>query len=101
MFKRLPDRTSDVVRFSFDGIEISAQRGDTIAAALLAAGRLTLRQTPVSGTPRGPYCLMGICFECLVTIDGAANRQACMVIVEDGMTVQTQRGPAAPLQAAT
>jgi predicted molibdopterin-dependent oxidoreductase YjgC len=94
MFRRLPDYRRETVAFTFDGRPLSAMRGDTLAAALLSAGVTTLRSTPVSGSPRGPYCMMGVCFECLVRVDGRSNRQACLVTVEEGMRVETQRGAA-------
>lgn len=92
MFRRLPDDQRAVVRLSFDGRAIEARDGDSVATALLANGIAQFRTTPVSDTPRGPFCLMGTCFDCLVDIDGVANRQACMIQVRDGMTIQTQRG---------
>ncbi|MEZ0167594.1 (2Fe-2S)-binding protein [Microvirga sp. TS319] len=92
MFQRLSDRASGEVIFTFDGRPITASVGDSVAAALLAAGIRVCRTTPVSGTPRGPYCLMGVCFECLVRIDGMDNRQGCLVTVQEGMRVETQRG---------
>jgi predicted molibdopterin-dependent oxidoreductase YjgC len=93
MFQRLPDAASaPVVPITIDGEPAHARVGDTVAAALLAAGRATCRSTPVSGAPRGPYCMMGVCFECLVSVDGVGNRQGCQVIVQPGMAVQTQRG---------
>lgn len=93
MFQRLPDAASaPVVPITIDGEPVQARAGDTVAAALLAAGRATCRSTPVSGAPRGPYCMMGVCFECLVSVDGIGNRQGCQVIVQPGMAVQTQRG---------
>ena len=75
-----------------DGGAIEAREGDTVAAALLAAGIVQFRTTPVSGTPRGPLCMMGVCFECLVTIDGVGSRQACLTLVRPGMKIETQRG---------
>ena len=63
-----------------------------LAAALLAVGIDRCRTTPVTGAPRLPYCLMGVCFDCLVTIDGVGSRQACLVPVHDGMKVETQQG---------
>jgi len=51
-----------------------------------------VRETAVSAAPRAPYCLMGVCFDCLVDIDGMPNRQACMTIVRDGMRISRQRG---------
>lgn len=92
MFRRRHD--GDAVHFTFEGEELAAKAGESVAAALLAAGVTAFRETPVSGAPRGPFCLMGICFECLVEIDGAENQQACMVRVSDGMRVRRQRGPA-------
>lgn len=92
MFRRLHDSDADIVTLSFDDIPIDARAGDSVAAALLAAGIISCRTTPVSGAPRAPYCMMGVCFDCLVTIDGVGNRQACLVRVRDGMRVETQRG---------
>jgi sarcosine oxidase subunit alpha len=59
---------------------------------MLAAGLSRCRTTPVSGAPRAPYCMMGVCFDCLVTIDGVGNRQGCLVRVRDGMQVEIQLG---------
>lgn len=95
MFARLPDLAGAPVEFMLDGESRTARAGDSVAAALLAAGRLACRSTPASGAPRGPYCLMGVCFECLVTIDGRANQQGCMIAIAPGMRVETQRGPRA------
>jgi predicted molibdopterin-dependent oxidoreductase YjgC len=92
MFRRLPDRATVTVTFTFDGRRIEAADGDSVAAALLASGIGTCRTTPISGAPRGPYCMMGVCFECLVTIDGVGNRQGCLELVREGMRVETQRG---------
>ena len=62
------------------------------AAALLAAGITITRTTPAGGKPRGPYCMMGSCFDCLAVIDGVASRQACMTPVRAGMRVERQDG---------
>src|SRR6218665_1805772 len=61
--------------FTCDGRPRTGRAGATVAAALLANGVTACRATPVSGAPRAPYCMMGICFECLVVIDGIGNRQ--------------------------
>jgi predicted molibdopterin-dependent oxidoreductase YjgC len=92
MFRRLPDAAVATVSITVDGLTISARAGDTVAAALLGAGLGAFRTTGVSGASRGPYCLMGVCFDCLVAIDGVGSRQACLVQVRDGMRVETQRG---------
>ena len=59
---------------------------------LLAAGETSLRDTPISGAPRAPYCMMGVCFDCLMEIDGVGNRQACLTPVAAGMQVRRQHG---------
>jgi len=90
MFERVGHRQRPDVVISVDGVRTVAKEGDTVAAALLAAGLLATRRTPVSGAPRGPYCMMGACFECLATIDDAGNRQACLIPVRAGMRISTQ-----------
>ena len=91
MFKRLAE-SGQAVALTVDGRPVTARAGDTVAAALLASGIDRCRTTPVTGAPRAPYCLMGVCFDCLVTIDGVGSRQACLVPVHEGMTVETQLG---------
>jgi len=63
---------------TWNGDEIPARSGESLAASLLAAGVTHFRDTALSGVPRGPLCLMGACFDCLVEVDGVANRQACL-----------------------
>jgi len=92
VFRRPPDDERPVVRLTFEGRAIEAREGDSVAAALLAAGVGPCRTTAVSGAPRAPYCMMGACFDCLVAIDGVGNRQACLVPVAEGMAVAMQRG---------
>ena len=92
MFRRLPDPAGGVIAFDFEGTAFEAREGDSVAAALLANGVLAFRTMPVSGTPRGPWCLIGECHECLVEIDGEPNRQACMIEVQANMRVRRQHG---------
>ncbi len=92
MFRRLPNLGGETVNFTIDGRPATARLGDTVAAALLASGIESCRTTPVSGAPRAPYCMMGVCFECLVTINGIGNRQGCLIPVAEGMTIETQKG---------
>lgn len=82
------------VHFTFEGRPMQAQAGETVAVALLAGNVGAVRSTPVSGAARAPYCMMGACFECLVTIDGRPNRQACMTEIREGMAVTRQKGAA-------
>ena len=92
MFKKRPETSGETIAIEVNGKRLDARAGDTVAAALLAAGFVHTRQTPVSGAPRAPYCMMGVCFECLVTIDDVANLQACTVIVRQGMRIATLKG---------
>src|SRR5262249_29616478 len=92
MFRRLPDSPARPVAFTFEGAPATGVAGDSVASALLALGHRQRRDSAVSGTARGPYCLRGGCSECLVTIDGVANRQGCMTRLRDGMVVVCQRG---------
>jgi predicted molibdopterin-dependent oxidoreductase YjgC len=71
---------------TFEGQELHLPEGANLAAALLAAGITTFRHTPVSGAPRGPFCMMGACFDCLVEVDGV-TRQACMMEVSAGLVL--------------
>lgn len=92
MFKRIRS-ISKPIRFRFEERELTAQAGDSVAAALLGADVIVFRQVSDNGDQRGPYCMIGNCFECLVEIDGEPNRQACQERVREGMRVRRQRGP--------
>jgi predicted molibdopterin-dependent oxidoreductase YjgC len=92
MFKRLHDDEEAFVTITIEDRRIRVPASDTVAAAMLAAGFEFARTTPVSGARRAPYCMMGICFECLVEIDGVPNQQACQTQVHEGMTVDLQKG---------
>ncbi|CAL9350736.1 (2Fe-2S)-binding protein [Streptomyces sp. enrichment culture] len=73
-----------------DGEPLSFVEGQTVAAALVAAGRLSWRTSRVGRRPRGVFCGIGVCFDCLVTIDGAGGQRACLVPARPGMTVTTE-----------
>lgn len=69
--------------------------GISVAAALLTQGARDFRSSIVGNVSRAPYCMMGVCFECLVEIDGVPARQSCMVPVRDGMHIRRQLGAVA------
>jgi len=79
------------VTLSVDGEPCTVPSGASVASALLQRGSIA-RLTGLSGSARAPYCMMGVCFECLVQIDGVPGRQACMVVAEPGMDVRRQDG---------
>ena len=76
----------------FEDQPIYAHEGDSIASALLANGICATRNTAVSGASRGPFCMMGACFECLAEVDGRAGIQTCMVAAREGMRIRRQHG---------
>lgn len=95
-----PNRQTDSGRLSasehsrsitiyFDGHSLGAQEGQTVAAALLAAGITVFRYTFRYHKPRGLFCGMGVCYECLVNIDGETPKRACLIKVRDGMRIST------------
>ncbi len=74
-----------------DGVKIAAYEGETIGAALLAAGRRTLRYTHKFERPRGLYCGIGLCQECRMTVNGIPNTQTCQTLATPGCRVETQK----------
>jgi predicted molibdopterin-dependent oxidoreductase YjgC len=87
-----PLPAADEVSLTFDGREIAARAGEPLLAALFAAGVRAVRTMPVSGEPRGGWCLVGRCADCLVVVDGVPNLRACLIPARPGMRVETQRG---------
>ncbi len=79
------------VSFNFDGRELDAIDGEPIAVALLAAGVRVFRTTP-AGHPRGGFCFVGRCADCLMVVDGVPNTRACQTAIRAGMRVETQQG---------
>ena len=93
MFKPMKEvAVSRVVDIYVDGRLVQVAADQTLALALMQVGVATMRHSAVSEAPRAPLCLMGVCFECLVQVDGRANVQACMVKVSEGMKVVLQHG---------
>jgi D-hydroxyproline dehydrogenase subunit gamma len=79
------------VAITVDGEPVVAYAGETVATVLIAEGHHATRTT-VGGEPRGVFCGMGVCFDCLVVIDGVPNTRACMTFVAEGMDVRRQEG---------
>jgi sarcosine oxidase subunit alpha len=78
------------VNFTFDGERLTAAEGETVAAALYAQGRRTLRINRDDGGARGAFCFMGVCQECVVLIEGRQT-EACRTRISDGLVVETVR----------
>lgn len=95
-FTLLWEGSAAPIRIVFEGTDVPAVPGQSVAAALLAAGIFRFRSTPAAAAPRGAYCMMGVCFDCLLVVDGVPNTQACMIQVRDGMRVEAQDGAPDP-----
>jgi len=80
------------IEFIFDGKIISALSGQSVGSALLAANQRSLRKTRFNKNKRGIFCGIGVCFDCLVVVDGVTNQRACIIEARPGMKVQTQDG---------
>lgn len=71
-----------------DGTTLRLPEGEMLAASLLASGTLAFGRSIIAGEPRGPYCLMGTCFQCAATVDGEPHTRTCRVAVRAGMRVE-------------
>jgi hypothetical protein len=82
----------DTFTISYDGEPLPVTAGQTIAAALIGAGHAGWRRTRVRGESRGLFCGIGVCFDCLVTVNDTRSVRACLVTAEPGDVVRTERG---------
>ena len=90
MIKRIDSQKTGMIKIYFEGELINAHKGQTVASALLEAGVTHFQNTTSRGSQRGPFCMMGVCFDCLVEIDELPNQQACMVNVYQEMKIRRQ-----------
>ncbi|MDI3534047.1 MAG: hypothetical protein PWQ82_412 [Thermosediminibacterales bacterium] len=86
------DKRKENVTIVVDGKKIKAIEGEPIAAALMAAGIRVFRKTPKKNQPRGVFCAIGRCTDCVMTVNGIPNVRTCVTLVEDGMVIETQKG---------
>ena len=77
------------VTIRVDGDPVEAVEGETLLAAIMVSRGWAIRRTEVEGEPRGMFCGMGVCQECLVRLEGSGVVRACMTLVEEGMVVKT------------
>lgn len=87
MFRYLPSNNEFTVRVSINGNEVDVPKGCSVWSAMAKAGETITRLSSVTEQERSAYCAMGVCFECLVEIDGIPNRQACLSEVYEGMSI--------------
>jgi predicted molibdopterin-dependent oxidoreductase YjgC len=83
---------ADSLTMYVDGKAVPARRGQTIAAALVAAGWVCFHRTEKRHEPRGIFCAIGRCTDCVMTVDGTANVRTCITLAQDGMQLQMQEG---------
>lgn len=81
-----------IVTIHFDGKPVQAYEGEPIAAALISAGYRAFRTTHKEHKPRGIFCAIGRCTDCMMIVDGKPNTRTCITLVQDGMKVETQHG---------
>lgn len=92
MFKQLPDHTLGTVEVILNDQKVQVTQGITVAAMVLTQNMQYTRTTPLSNSQRAPYCMMGVCYDCLMIIDGKANQRACATYVKEGMQIERQKG---------
>ena len=93
MFKSVLDSTErgPSVTVTVEGQAVEVWEGESVASLLLRHFG-TARLTPVSQSPRAPFCMMGVCFDCLAVIDGKGSIQSCLEPVRAGMSIERQKG---------
>lgn len=92
MFRKLHEFPAGTLTVEIDGKSVVAEPGESVAAVLLRQPEAWSRLTPVTQSKRAPYCMMGVCFECLAEVDGVQSVQTCLKPVRNGMRVVRQRG---------
>ncbi len=92
MLRRIYDSPGENVTVTVDGVAVEAETGEPVAAVILRSEPHYARTHPVSGRPRAPYCMMGVCFDCMAMVDGVPSTQTCLATVRDGMVIERQRG---------
>ena len=88
-------KRGEKIVFTFNGDEVEGYNGETIAAALHAAGVKELAKSPLLHRPRGLFCAIGNCSSCLMVVDGEPNIRVCVTKVKQGMNIETQVGKGA------
>jgi len=92
MFRKLHESDRGPVTIEIDGEIVPAEPGESVAAVIMRASAPWARLTPNTGSKRAPYCMMGVCFDCLAEVDGQSSVQTCLVSVRPGMRISRQAG---------
>jgi succinate dehydrogenase/fumarate reductase-like Fe-S protein len=92
MFRKLLEPGEDAMAIEIDGVAVPATAGESVAAVLLRQQDAWSRETAISSSKRAPYCMMGVCFDCLAEVNGVASVQTCLTTVTPGMRIKRQTG---------
>ena len=92
MFRKLRDHYPGEITIEIDGVPAAAEPGESVAAVLLRQNDPWSRLTPVTQSRRAPFCMMGVCFDCVAEVDGNPSVQTCLKQVQNGMRVSRQTG---------
>jgi hypothetical protein len=98
MFKQLSDESVDTIEVILNGIPLHVPMGISVAAAVLSNQQRFTRTTPISGSQRAPFCMMGVCYDCLMVINAQPNQRACAMLVQENMQIDCQQGVGAELE---
>jgi|SaaInlStandDraft_6_1057023.scaffolds.fasta_scaffold634766_1 D-hydroxyproline dehydrogenase subunit gamma len=90
MFSYLESNQVDLVIINIDGVDVEVPHDTTVASAILYQSTKNYRTTLISTSTRAPYCMIGVCFDCLVEINGVSDQQACLIRVKPGMKICRQ-----------
>lgn len=99
MFRRVHEEggAERSIAISVDGQIVTAREGEPLAAVLLRTPPHISRVTPVLGKARAPFCMMGVCFDCLVDVNGQSSLRSCLIRVSSGMAVKRSQGRPSPI----
>ncbi len=92
MFKQLPDIEREMIQVFLNGEAVMVPKGMSVAATALSHNLSFTRTMPISANKRAPFCMMGVCYDCLMVVNGKPNQRACATYVEEGMRIETQEG---------
>ena len=90
MFRSINNNLGELITIYFEGKALNVSKDHNVATALLEAGINNFRETTPNNESRGPYCMMGVCFDCLININDVDNQQSCMIKVSNGMKIKRQ-----------
>lgn len=93
----VPEKQKEIT-FTYNSLELRGYEGEPIAVALKAAGVMVHRYTSKQHRPRGIFCAIGRCTDCVMVVNGQPNTRTCITPLEEGMVVQTQDGVSAETQ---